>query len=121
MQVNVKNAFNGVSWIIVFKELWNVEGPLVNIGPFTKLFYDIHFSLYYRHGQHEEGVTIIESSLSIRQGDPLGGLLFALAHYQTLLKTIKQALDCVYQSLTNNTHIVGPMNKIFPTFDHVST
>jgi hypothetical protein len=33
-----------------------------------------------------EEVTIIESCLSMRQGDPLKGPLFALAHYQTFLK-----------------------------------
>jgi hypothetical protein len=43
---------------------------LVNIVPFPKLFYRAHFSLYYQHGWHVEGVTIIESSLGIRQGDP---------------------------------------------------
>jgi hypothetical protein len=30
---------------------------------FIRLFYDIHFSFYYQHGQHEKGVTIIESFL----------------------------------------------------------
>jgi hypothetical protein len=60
----------------------------VNIVPFTKLFYGVHSSLYYQHGLHVEGVIIIESSLGTRQGDPLGGPLFTLAHYQTLLKTI---------------------------------
>jgi hypothetical protein len=34
-----------------------------------------------------EGVTIVESSSSMKQGDPLKGLLF-VAHYQTFLKTI---------------------------------
>jgi hypothetical protein len=32
-----------------------------------------------------------------------------------------QASNCVFSSLTNNTHIVGPMSKIIPTFDHLST
>jgi hypothetical protein len=38
-----------------------------------------------------EGVTIIESSLGTRQGDPLRGPLFVLAHYQILLKIVMQA------------------------------
>jgi hypothetical protein len=29
-----------------------------------RLFYGVHPSLYYQHGQHKEGVTIIESFLS---------------------------------------------------------
>jgi hypothetical protein len=58
------------------------QGTLVNIVPFTKLFYGAHFSFYYQHGQHEpKGVTIIESFLGTREGDPLKGFLFSLAHY----------------------------------------
>jgi hypothetical protein len=46
MQVDVKNAFNNVFQTIIFKELSDVEGPLVNIFPFT-MFYGDHSSLYY--------------------------------------------------------------------------
>jgi hypothetical protein len=54
----------------------------MNIVFFTNLFYGVHSFFYYQHGQHEpKGVTIIESSLGTRQGDPLKGPLFALAHY----------------------------------------
>ncbi len=63
------------------------------------LFYGVHSSIYYQHGQHEEGITIIESSSSMRQGEPLGGPLFALAHYQALLKSIMQAPNRVFPSL----------------------
>jgi len=63
-------------------------GLLANIVLFTRLFYGIHYPFYYQHERHVEGVTIIESSLSTRQGDPLGGPLFVLAHYRTFLKTI---------------------------------
>jgi hypothetical protein len=91
-----------------------------NHCPFHQI-YGAHSSFYFQNGQHEEGVTIIESSSSIRQGDPLGGLLFTLAHYQALLKTIVQATNYVFPSLADDTHIVGPMNKIVPTFDHLLT
>jgi hypothetical protein len=47
----------------------------VSIVLFTMLFY---VARYYLHGRHVEVVTIIESSLDTRQGDPLGGPLFAL-------------------------------------------
>jgi hypothetical protein len=68
-----------------------------------------------------EGVTIIESFSSMRQGDFLGGLLFALAHYWTFLKTTTWAHNYVFPSLTNDTHIVGPLNEIVCTFDHLLT
>jgi hypothetical protein len=59
----------------------------VNNVPFTRLFYNVHFYLYYQHGRHVEGNTIIESSFSMRYGDALGGPLFTLAHYQAFLQT----------------------------------
>jgi hypothetical protein len=43
MQVNVKNAFNNIFRIAIFKELQDVGGCLANIVPFTKLFYGAHF------------------------------------------------------------------------------
>ncbi len=68
-----------------------------------------------------KGITIIESFSSMKQGDPLRGLLLVLAHYQIILKTIAQAPSCVFPSLVNDTNIVGPMNEIIHTFDHLST
>jgi hypothetical protein len=62
MQVNVKNVFNNVSRAIIFRKLCDVGGPLVNIVPFTKLFYGDHSFLYFQHGWYVEGVTIIKSS-----------------------------------------------------------
>jgi hypothetical protein len=57
----------------------------------------------------------------MKQGDPLGGLLFALAHYQTFLKTITQAPKCVFPSLVDDMHIVGIVSEVVPTFDHLLT
>jgi hypothetical protein len=68
-----------------------------------------------------EGVTIIESSLGMRQNDPLKSHLFALAHYQILLKTIAWAPNYVFPSVMDDTHIVGPMSEIIRAFDHLST
>jgi hypothetical protein len=68
-----------------------------------------------------EKVTIIELSSSTKQGDPLEGLLFALAHYWTFLKTIAQAFNYIFPSLVDDTHIVGPLSEITFTFDHLST
>jgi hypothetical protein len=66
MQVNVENAFNNIFQNVIFIELCDVGGFLVSIIPFTKLFYGVQFSFYYQHGQHVEGVTIIESSLGTK-------------------------------------------------------
>jgi hypothetical protein len=55
--------------------LWRTLPPLLG------LFYGVHSFFYYQHGQYVEGVSIIESFLGMKQGDPLRGFLFALAHY----------------------------------------
>jgi hypothetical protein len=47
MQVNVENVFNNIFWTIIFKELQDVRGLLVNIIPFTKLFYGAYFFFNY--------------------------------------------------------------------------
>lgn len=121
MQIDIENAFNSVFWANIFKELWDVRGPLANIVLLTKLFYGVHYFLYYQHGQREEGVTIIESLLGMRQGDPFRGLLFALTHYRALLETIAWTPNYVFPSLTDNTYIMGPMNEIILAVDHLST
>ncbi len=36
MQINVKNTFNNVSQVVIFRELCDVKGPLVHITLFTK-------------------------------------------------------------------------------------
>jgi hypothetical protein len=97
------------------------KGPLASIIPFTMLFYGAPFFFFYQHGWHVEGVTIIESFSSMRLGDPLGGPLFVLAHYRAFLDTIVQASNCVYPSLVDDIHIMGPMSKITYAFDHLST
>lgn len=66
MQVNVKNVFNNVFCATISRKLRNASGPLANIVPFTKLFYGVYSFLFYQHGQHDEGITIIESSLGMR-------------------------------------------------------
>ncbi len=85
------------------------------------MFCGVHFFFYYQHGSHVEWVTIIESFPSMRQGGPLGIPLFVLAHYWAFLKTIMWAPNCVFPSIANDTHIVGPMYEIICAFDHLLT
>jgi len=68
-----------------------------------------------------ERVTTIEASSGKRQGVPIRGLLFVLAHYQALLKTITQTPRCILPFLIGNTHIMGPMSEVIRAFDHLLT
>jgi hypothetical protein len=69
-EVNIENTLINVFWIVIFRELCDVNRPLENIVPFTKLFYGVHSSFYYQHGRHVEGVTFIESFSHIRRINP---------------------------------------------------
>ncbi len=70
MQVKVENVFNNIFRVVILKKFCDVGEPLASIIPFIKLFYDVHFFLYYQHGQHVKKVTIIELFSGTRQGDP---------------------------------------------------
>jgi hypothetical protein len=75
-------------------------------------------------GNMNRGFIVIESSSGTRQGEPLNGFLFALAHYWTFLKTIAWTPNYVFSSLMDDTNIVGLMNKVvftfWPTFNPIS-
>jgi hypothetical protein len=42
------------------------------------------------------------------QGDPLGRALFALAHFKVLRSTTNHFPYCLFPSITNDIHIIGP-------------
>ncbi|KAL2632330.1 hypothetical protein R1flu_017016 [Riccia fluitans] len=50
------------------------------------------------------------------QGDPLGGALFALAHLRALRTMASEHLFCLFPSLADDTHIVGPPEAVVPAF-----
>jgi hypothetical protein len=81
MQVNIENIYNSVLRIVIFKELCDARGAFGEHCPLYQviLWWTLFFFLpaWAACG----GVIIIESSSGMRQGDFLGGLLFALAHY----------------------------------------
>jgi len=70
MQVKVENIFNNIFRVVILKKFCDVGEPLASIIPFIKLFYGVHFFLFYQHGQHVKKVNIIEPSSGTKQGDP---------------------------------------------------
>jgi hypothetical protein len=49
-------------------------------------------------------------------GDPLGGMLFTLAHFCALRFTTTTHFTCVFPSLVDDTHIVGPILNVVLVF-----
>ncbi len=66
----------------------------------------LYFSKVFRHGDF----IIISSKSSAWQGDPLGGVLFTVAHICAL------HLTCVFPSLANDMHIIGPTLDVLLDF-----
>jgi hypothetical protein len=59
-------------------------------------------------------MIVIIFAMGTRQGDLLGGTLFASAHFRALHSTTSHFLFCLVPSIANDTHIVGP-----PSIDHL--
>ena len=61
-------------------------GGLSSLFPFVRAFYGGSSPLFFRASDLAGGEEVVElaSSTGTRQGDPLGGVLFALGHQQAL-------------------------------------
>jgi len=121
MQIDIENAFNSIFWTTIFKELCDVEGPLMSIICLTRYFM-VHIFLFITTwvtcggGHHYWIIFKHEARWPLKRSiiwfDPL--LNFFRNHHMG-------PPTCVFPSLTNDTHIVGPMNELSCTFDHLST
>jgi hypothetical protein len=65
-----------------------------------------------------EGITVVESSSSWGKATPKRSFICRL--YRTFLKTITWDPSYIFPSLWDNIQIVGLMNEITCTFDHLS-
>jgi hypothetical protein len=61
--------------------------------------------MFYNHCNCEGNVTIIPSSMGIRQGDHLGGALFALTHFRAFHFITNHFPFYLFSSITNDIHI----------------
>jgi len=59
--------------------------------------------------------------MGICQGDPLGGALFALAHFKALGFTTSHFSSCLFPPIVNDTHIIGPFSIVSSSYEHFQT
>ncbi|KAL2613061.1 hypothetical protein R1flu_024753 [Riccia fluitans] len=116
LQVDIQNAFNIVSWEAFFCELHVAIGFLDQLFPFVHSLYAPRSPLYFSHCFREDEISLFLSESSTRQGDPLGGILFALAHLRALRTVASEHPLCLFPSLADDTHIVGPLEAVVPAF-----
>jgi hypothetical protein len=92
LQLDVAKAFNLVFKRVVFQKLHVTSGDIIQFIPFVHVFYAFESHMFYSRHNRESDVTIIPSTMGIRQSDPLKGALFVLAHFRALHFTINHFL-----------------------------
>jgi hypothetical protein len=121
-QLHVANIFNSMSKGVIFQELRVVGGNIIQFIPFVYAFYAFESPLFYNHHNHEDNITIvILSIMGTRQGGPLGGALFVLAHFRALCFIINHFFSYVFPSIVDDTHIIGPPSIISSPYEHFQT
>ncbi|KAL2643240.1 hypothetical protein R1flu_010827 [Riccia fluitans] len=116
LQFDIRNAFNTISQEALFCELRVATGSLDQLFPFVHSFYARRSPLYFSHCSCEDEVSLLSSESGTCQGDPLGGALFALAHLHALRIVASKHSLCLFPSLADDTHIVGPFEAVVPAF-----
>ncbi len=104
------NAFNLMSKGAIFQKLCIIGKDIIQFIPFVCAFYAFEFLLFNNHCNHEGDVMIIPFAIGTHQGDFLGGALFALVQFRALHSIINHFPSCLFPSITNNIHIIGPFH-----------
>ncbi|KAL2612370.1 hypothetical protein R1flu_024062 [Riccia fluitans] len=112
-EVDIQNAFNTISHEALFRELCVATGSLDQLFPFVHSFSARRLPLKFSHCSHEDEVSLFSSESGTCQGDPLGGALFALAHLCALRTMALEHPLCLFPSLADDTHIVGPLEVVY--------
>jgi hypothetical protein len=121
LQLDMANTFNSMSRRVIFQELCAASKDIIQLIPFVHAFYAFKSILFYNHYNHEGDVTIIPSTMGTCQSDPLGGALFALAHFRVLCSTTSHFPSCLFPSIANDIHIIGPPSIVSSTYEHFQT
>ncbi len=86
-QLDMTNAFNLVLRRVIFQELNALRVNIIQLSLFVHAFYAFESPLFYSHHNRDGDVMVIPSTMGIRQGDILGGALFAFVHLKALSST----------------------------------
>jgi hypothetical protein len=106
------NAFKLVSRGVIFQKLRAIGGDIIQFIPFVHAFYTFEFPMFYHHYSHQDDVIIILFAMGTCQGDPLGGALFTLTHFMAMRFTTNHFLSCLFPTIANDNHIIGPFHCI---------
>jgi hypothetical protein len=88
---------------------------------FICAFYAFEFPLFYNHHNREINVIVILFAMRTCQGDPLGRALFALTHFKALRFIASDFPSCLFLSIIDDIHIIGPFFTISFAYEHFQT
>jgi hypothetical protein len=115
------NVFNSMLRWIIFQKYYVTNGDIIQFIPFVHTFYAFESPLFYSPHNHEGDVTIIPFAMGIHQGDFSGETLFTLTHFKALRSTTHHFPSCLFPSIVDDTHIIGPLSIVSFGYEHFQT
>ena len=110
VSMDLANAFNTVDRSLVFEALREAGPAMRLLLPYVRMQYGQPGHLWYKDGPRS--VHLIRSCTGTRQGDPLAGALFALAHLQALKAVRAAHPECYIPTIADDSYLMGPPEAV---------
>ncbi len=80
--------------------------------------YAFESPMFYSHHNHEGDVIMIPFAMGTCQGDLLRRTHLTLAHFGALCFIVSCFPSCLFPSIVDDTHIIGPLSIVSSTYEH---